>query len=158
VRFVTSLTDPAVSGAPNAYPLGMRLVAATAAALFVSGIALAGTASEPVIIDARGVKQEPRLIRLLGPASYQPKFTRLGPWRNWGADRTRTHGRSRLNTCDPDCGAGNFKRVRVKVILSRLRASCGGYRAYHRLTFKARKPSIQDGPLDFDCRGELTYG
>ena len=122
-----------------------------------------GTLSESPCSRVRSARLEPghgcpRIIRLLAPASYQPKFTDLGPWRNWGADRTKTNGKSRLNTCDPDCGAGDFKRVRVKVVLSRLRASCGGHRAYHRLTFKARKPSIQDGSLDFDCRGELTYG
>jgi hypothetical protein len=48
-------------------------------------------------------------------------------WNGWGHRRAHGKGRLYVNTCDPSCSAGNFKRYPVRVHLRKVRRrTCGG--------------------------------
>jgi hypothetical protein len=57
-------------------------------------------------------------------------------WSNWGGRRARATGRARVNTCEPNCAAGNIVRGRAKLkMFDRHRED--GRRVYGCMTGKA---------------------
>ncbi|RDI64119.1 hypothetical protein [Nocardia pseudobrasiliensis] len=39
-------------------------------------------------------------------------------WKSWAADRAEGEGTARINTCDPNCAAGNFITEPVRIVLT----------------------------------------
>lgn len=135
----------------------MRVFAVASVLACVAATSAQGGESEAYWYDLRGAHQKPTRVFFTSGASFNPRFTKLGPWKNWGATRTSTRGVYRYKTCKPDCINSDYRRVRVKVRLSGLRVSCEGRRVYKRFTWKARNPRIDDGTVAVDCDGVIAY-
>ena len=68
-----------------------------------------------------------------GQMAYKPKRIEFSDltltkirWRNWNSRRSLGRGRARINTCDPNCAAGNIVRGRAKLrVFQRHRADDG---------------------------------
>jgi hypothetical protein len=68
-----------------------------------------------------------------GQVVYKPKRIEFSDltltkirWRDWNGRRSLGRGRARINTCDPNCAAGNIVRGRAKLrVFLRHRADDG---------------------------------
>ena len=62
-------------------------------------------------------------------------------WRSWGGSRSKAFGRVWWNSCDPICGAFNFRHGKGKVTLSG-KVHCGG----HLFKYSTLRVKAFDGP------------
>jgi hypothetical protein len=88
-----------------------RAVILAVAAALVCAVTAAGAAPEKVYYETP-----------FGKMAYKPKRIEFSDltltkirWRNWNSRRSLGRGRARINTCVPNCAAGNIVRGRAKL-------------------------------------------
>ncbi|MBF6175238.1 hypothetical protein [Nocardia blacklockiae] len=107
---------------------GLAVMAATAAALAVTGCggegSTAGHASaanaEPEVIDCAFDKPAVRPPNIIMACADLGLRVEQIQWKSWGPDRAEGDGVQHVNTCDPNCAAGNFVTEPVHIVLSDL--------------------------------------
>jgi hypothetical protein len=100
-------------------------IIAIALTLIAATVGTAGAASKKVYYE-----------KPYGQIAYKPKridfsdltLTKLH-WRHWNRKVAWGHGRARINTCDPFCGAGNIVRGTVHLKMYK-RKTVNGRRMY----------------------------
>jgi hypothetical protein len=96
---------------------------------------------------------EPRKL-VVGSGAGSPLYlSRLENWQGWGSGRASAFGKVLVNTCRPFCAASNFTTRRARVVLTKVRATCG-QRRYMNVKIRIFNFSIPViGPWGSDCRG-----
>lgn len=128
------------------------VVTALAAILAIAVASNAGAAKPaPIYWKTFGqpVKIEPSRIEI-NYGTGVALATKLTEWDGWGSVSATAEGVIHLNTCRPDCAAGNYKAYRGRVTLFKVR-HCNGQRRY--LDIKVKPENQPKATWGSDCRG-----
>lgn len=114
-----------------------KFVLPVAAALAITGAALAATPPPNVVISNCGkfVEHPKSLVVTCADANYRLASLKWGSWGGKGSSGT---GIAKVNDCKPNCAAGHFKSYRVAVAADRA-VKCGKQWRYLRLTIVYEK-------------------
>jgi Excalibur calcium-binding domain len=102
------------------------------------------------------IETEPRELLVLTGANIVINSTDLVTWTGWGTGRASARGIAHLKTCRPDCARSGYTTRPVRIVLTRIRGTCG-QRRYMNVKlriFHWRFAAL--GPVGSDCRGAQT--